>query len=1345
MLNKWLKPIFGCLGLLFLLNFSPVKGQTADCKSIDFNLAREFETGRNAYFFTSADLNGDGNVDVITPVYDTETVSVIYGDGAGGFAPPQTFPTMINVTTVTTGDLNGDGKLDLVGANYSLNNKFTVLLNNGQNGFSSPILTNLPTGVYGFYNLKVGDFNGDGKADVAGLSLTNLYFFFGNGQGSVTLNNTLPWEASSSEMVVGNFNNDNLTDLAVTLGDRSYPWEFGVVLGNLSGGLVFNNRFTLGNEPSDITIGDFNGDNLTDIAVGANYPFSNSTPKTFFLQPWFGNGNGNFTEGAKINLPFMVSGVTAGDFNGDGKIDLAGSLGSLTAAVYGIGNGTFQNLTYWTTPPSDRIIAADVNRDGKKDLLTVRAGSLNSFVSVLLSSGSGFLAPKPTLYGATDIVAGDFNGDGLPDMVTGTDSDFPSPSEVVIALNNGNGGLLPDRNFETAIAYDSLTIGDFNGDGKKDVITGHDYNGKLYSAYLGDGTGNLAVPISQQLSRGVREVVAGDFNNDGKDDVLVVDDQRGYPRLSNGNGTFSPVPDFYFEPINPTVTPRKGDFNHDGKLDFVISDGVTVKIWLGVGNGTFTVSDSKPLNASRITVGDLNGDGNLDVSGIKTSGIETILTGILTNANGTFGDTFSKTIPGVSSSIISGDFNSDGYADVAFEAFYSPGNLVVLPSTGQSPFFGTPIFYSVGDVVSPPYQGYSDRMIAADYNADGRIDIGYAGSRSRGVIYNTSDQRPCVSINDVTVTEGDNGNSNAVFTVALSAASMQTVRVNYSLAGESAILGTDLENVSGRLEIPAGQTSATINIPVKGDLLDEFDETFLVNLTSPVNASLAKAVGTGTILDNDAEPSLTITDVSLVEPISSQGTVFRVTLSAPSGKPISFRYATANGTAISGSDYFPVNTVVNVQTGAVTVDCYVTVIGDTTFEPDENFFLNITNASNVSLADAQGEGRIINNDPVPTLNIYSNSVFEGDSGTSNTELTVQLSNPSYLPITFNALTSSGTATAGSDYVASDTVVTIPAEQQTATTNVQIIGDTINEPGETFFVNLYNVSNAVISNPQAQYFIIDDENVSNDFDRDGKTDFAVFRPSNGTWYSLFSSTGGFSGTRFGLGTDTPVSGDYNGDGRTDIAVWRPSNGTWYTPIANRTQQWGTDGDIPVQGDYDNDGRIDVAVFRPNTGYWYIRQSSDNAARYVAFGANNDIPVPADYDGDGKTDIAVFRPSNNTWYVIKSSDNANYAVQFGTASDKLVPADYDGDGKADIAVFREGIWYLLRSSAGNAFSFFQWGQSGDKPVPGNYDGDDKTDFAVYRSGVWYIYQSSNQTVLSKQFGADDDIPIPFVSNN
>ncbi|MEO7507175.1 MAG: VCBS repeat-containing protein [Pyrinomonadaceae bacterium] len=135
----------------------------------------------------------------------------------------------------------------------------------------------------------------------------------------------------------------------------------------------------------------------------------------------------------------------------------------------------------------------------------------------------------------------------------------------------------------------------------------------------------------------------------------------------------------------------------------------------------------------------------------------------------------------------------------------------------------------------------------------------------------------------------------------------------------------------------------------------------------------------------------------------------------------------------------------------------------------------------------------------------------------------------------------------------------------------------------------------------------------DFDGDGTTDFAVFRPSNGGWFILNSGSNTFSQTAFGQNGDIPVDGDYDGDSRSDFAVFRPSTGSWFFIKSTTGQfsavQFGQNGDRPLSGDFDKDGKTDVAVFRPSVGQWFYLRSSDGAFAATQWGATGDIPLPA----------------------------------------------------------------------------------------------------------------------------------------
>ncbi len=322
---------------------------------------------------------------------------------------------------------------------------------------------------------------------------------------------------------------------------------------------------------------------------------------------------------------------------------------------------------------------------------------------------------------------------------------------------------------------------------------------------------------------------------------------------------------------------------------------------------------------------------------------------------------------------------------------------------------------------------------------------------------------PTVSIGDAAVTEGNSGPVIASFDVTLSALPASgTATVNYNTANGTAFAEGDYASQSGTLTFNSttGLTQ-TIDIDVNGDLIDEDNETFYVNLSSPVDATITDGTGLGTINDDDDPPTVTLAATPTIAEAGGVAT-FTATLSQPSSFPVTVNLG-FSGDATPIDDYTQSGTQIVIASGT-TGSVTVTAQADSLDEFDETVIAEILTVINGTEDGTQtATTTIIDDDVAPTVSINDVSVTEGDNGTTNAVFTVSLSAVSGKDVTVDWTTADGTATAGSDYTAtSGTSLTIPAGSLTDTTtiSVPVIGDVVDEQDETFNVNLSNATNTL---------------------------------------------------------------------------------------------------------------------------------------------------------------------------------------------------------------------------------------------------------------------------------------------
>jgi hypothetical protein len=577
------------------------------------------------------DINGDGKADLVLCDILNGALYILLGNNTGSFILSSQIQNYAEGVAYLL-DLNGDGHLDIV-ATDNLGAGFFVLLGNGDGTFQNAVIYK---GQPGTGTLLLADLDGDGHPDMISQWYPSSFGMFkGNADGTFGALTTISSVTTTDPLVlVGDFNGDGIADLTFT-----NATGVGIQLGQ--GGLTFGSaQKSVSGGPSTVYISlakpvaaDFNADGKLDLAM----------PVEGGIAILIGNGSGAFASADYFEIGDTVGATAVADFNSDGFSDIAVSVAATFPRVLlGSGTGTFilksdQNSTYGSQTPNASLVAADFNGDKKMDLATGPASILPPNSSILVTFGEGngnFSTPVPVSNGAP--VVADFNKDGRADMA------YIDGDAIIVSLGQ-TGDSFTSVSTPLRLPLDSglYNAGDVNNDGIPDLVLNYYDHMEIW---LGKGDGTFTFGTSFEESQIASDVVAAvaDVDGDGNADIVLAPDPNAAANFGplaifygNGDGTFQ-------SPVLIPVSHRYSqvvvaDLNGDKKPDLVMTDGSGVAVLLNQGSRTFAAEVDYVAGGqvSAINVADVNGDGLPDIVVANPGG--TTVTVLLNQENGPAG------------------------------------------------------------------------------------------------------------------------------------------------------------------------------------------------------------------------------------------------------------------------------------------------------------------------------------------------------------------------------------------------------------------------------------------------------------------------------------------------------------------------------------------------------------------------------------------------------------------------------------------------------------------------------------------------------------------------------------
>jgi hypothetical protein len=690
------------------------------CVPVVAHGASHFRAGIGPRAAAIGDVDGDGRLDAVIANGGSNDVSVLLGRGDGTFRPAQSFAAGAAPSALILADLDEDGRLDVVIANQ-MSNDVSVLLATGGGSFTLAGSTRAGSAPV---SLAAGDFDRDGHLDVAVTNRDSgdVSLLAGSGDGSLRLARTIAVGTTPVAVAAADLNRDGKLDLAVAVLDSNVV---ALLFGDGNGSFAAPVDLPADSLPDAIAAVDLDGDGNLDLVVAHD---SSGQQNVSVLGVYGGRGDGTFAAAQAVTAGYMgETALAAGDFNRDGKIDVAVASADFNVnLMLGNGDGSFSAGVGSSVGEAPAALAAgDLDGDGAPDLVV--AIPATNDVTVLLhavdrggSADGRFQDAQnyPVSGQALQIVAGDLDGDGRSDLVVATG---PAGASVLMSRSDGTFRSAPN----TPLLLSRMALGDMNGDGILDLVGSVRNLGARDQITVQVGNGDGTFRIGWVMDSGaeiVRTIAIADLNGDGLLDVAAAANGPSSVLLFLGDGAGGLAPPQPLPPVGPFAEGLVAvDLNGDGVLDLAVSDGPSsISVLLGNGDGTFQAARSVGVGSgpSAIATGDLNRDGLPDLAVTDQSSDEISI--LLGKGDGTFQSAASVPIAGTNGGIPTfvdlalADLNNDGVLDMALGDRTS---IATFQGNGDGSF-------QANQVVSSAYEPFS--VVAIDANGDGLLDLAAA-------------------------------------------------------------------------------------------------------------------------------------------------------------------------------------------------------------------------------------------------------------------------------------------------------------------------------------------------------------------------------------------------------------------------------------------------------------------------------------------------------------------------------------------------------------------------------------------------------------------------------------------